>query len=203
MPVRRWVLFAGGAPVGPAVLFWSLLVAFFLVAVGLGQISVTPLRVWDWALLSFGLTQIPVVAAAVPVAWLLLLGWRGRSVGGKPLGFNFRQIVLALLSVAALIVLFVAIRQGLLGIPEMGVAGNGSSDRALRWFQDRTSSSLPAPWVISVPLLVFRGAMLAWALWLAASLIRWLRWGWGCFTAGGGWKRTPRAPAPAPAARPT
>src|SRR5207245_9633259 len=38
MPVKRWVLFAGGVPVGPAVLFWSLLVAFFLVAFGLSRL---------------------------------------------------------------------------------------------------------------------------------------------------------------------
>ena len=39
-----------------------------------------------------------------------------------------------------------------------------------------------------MPLLVYRAAMLAWALWLALALLRWLRWGWGCFTAGGGWR---------------
>jgi len=38
-------------------------------------------------------------------------------------------------------------------------------------------------WVISVPLLVYRLAMLAWALWLALALLRWLRW--GCAPQGG------------------
>ena len=37
--------------------------------------------------------------------------------------------------------------------------------------------------VSSVPLLVYRLAMLAWALWLALSL---LRWAWDSFTTGGG-----------------
>jgi hypothetical protein len=30
--------------------------------------------------------------------------------------------------------------------------------------------------------------MLAWALWLAQALLRWLRWGWQCFTAGELWR---------------
>jgi len=31
--------------------------------------------------------------------------------------------------------------------------------------------------------------MLAWALWLAASLIRWLRWAWEQFSTGGCFRR--------------
>jgi len=34
---------------------------------------------------------------------------------------------------------------------------------------------------------VYRVAMLAWALWLALALLRWLRWGWTCFSEGGLW----------------
>ena len=29
--------------------------------------------------------------------------------------------------------------------------------------------------------------MLLWALWLAASMLRWIRWGWERFSAGGYW----------------
>ena len=46
----------------------------------------------------------------------------------------------------------------------------------MRWFQDRTHGSLPTAMVISVPMLVYRGAMLAWSLWMALSLLRWLKW---------------------------
>ena len=42
--------------------------------------------------------------------------------------------------------------------------------------------------MISAPRLVYRLAMLAWALWLALALLRWLRWGWESFTTGGGWR---------------
>jgi hypothetical protein len=30
--------------------------------------------------------------------------------------------------------------------------------------------------------------MLAWALWIAAALLSWLRWGWDCYSEGGLWK---------------
>jgi hypothetical protein len=49
-----------------------------------------------------------------------------------------------------------------------------------------------------VPLWVYRFLILAWALWLAFALLRWLRWGWDSFTTGGLWKpRKPRIASPA------
>jgi hypothetical protein len=32
--------------------------------------------------------------------------------------------------------------------------------------------------------------MLAWALWLAVSLLNWLKWGWSCFSSNGLWNKT-------------
>jgi hypothetical protein len=82
----------------------------------------------------------------------------------------------------------------------MQVSGNGSSAETLRWFVDRSEGVLPSPSIVSVPLLVYRGAMLLWALWLAVSLLAWLRWGWRAITSGGGWRRSPPSAAPAPEA---
>ncbi len=191
VPAARWVLFAGGPRMGPAVLFWSLLVVLVLVAVGLGRVRSTPLRTRDWLLLGVGLSQVSVAAAAVVVGWLLALGWRKARGGSiEHVGaFNAGQALLALWSVVALAVLFWSIEQGLLGPPEMQITGNGSSRLLLRWFQDRTGEGLPRPWVLSVPLPVYRAAMLAWALWLAVALLAWLRWGWACFTEAGIWRR--------------
>ncbi|HXU03951.1 MAG TPA: hypothetical protein VN903_23475, partial [Polyangia bacterium] len=55
---------------------------------------------------------------------------------------------------------------------------------------------------ISVPLLVYRLAMLAWSLWLALAVIRWARWLWSCFSERGLWRplSTPRPAAPPPPA---
>ncbi|MHB8877006.1 MAG: hypothetical protein ACYC8T_25195 [Myxococcaceae bacterium] len=190
----RWVLFAGGPRMGPKVLFWSLLVVLVLVGAGLGRIKLTPLKSWHWVLLMVGLSQVPIEAAACVAGWLLFLGWR-KDKGGQlksVAAFDLMQLALVGVTVTALVILGVSIHQGLLGTPDMQVQGNGSSHELLRWFQDRSEQVLPTPWFISVPMLVYRGAMLAWALWLALSVLRWLKWGWSAFTEGGAWKWKPR-----------
>jgi membrane protein YdbS with pleckstrin-like domain len=48
---------------------------------------------------------------------------------------------------------------------------------------------MPQPWALTLPLFMFRILMLLWALWLAHSLLKWLRWGWRCFSEGGLWKK--------------
>jgi hypothetical protein len=197
----RWLLYARGPRLGPAVLFWPLLLVVAALAFGLSRLrDWTPLRFHHWLLLGVGLTQVPVPAAALVAAWLLALGWRGRrgtEVPGR--WFDLLQLGLAGLTLVALAILFWAIRQGLLGTPEMQIAGNGSWPSLLRWYQDRTDAILPRPTLVSVPLLVYRLLMLAWALWLALALVRWLRWAWSCFSAGELWRG--RAPRVGPASR--
>ena len=194
-PAGRWTLFAGGPSLGPAVLFWPFLVVLAAVAVGLGRAGGTPLATRHWLLLGLGLTQVPVAAAALVVGWLLLLGWRGRH-GARVRGraFNALQLVVAGTTLAALATLFHSIQLGLLGLPEMQIAGNGSHAHLLRWYQDRAAPAPEVAWLLSVPLLVYRLAMLAWALWLAQAVVRWLRWGWQCFSAGETWRPLRRGP---------
>ena len=189
LPRNRWVLFTGGPRLGPAVLFWGLFIVIVLVALFLGRIGRIPLKTVHWMLLGLGLTQVPVMFAVVVVGWLFALSAR-REVSDRLSngGFNFMQIGLGVLTVAALGVLYFAVRQGLLGWPNMYIAGNGSSSYLLQWFQDRAGMELPRPWVLSVPTVIYRVLMLVWALWLALALLRWLRWGWECFSVGGIWR---------------
>lgn len=207
MPAERWTLLVGGPRLGPAVLFWSLLIVLLLVSVGLSRIRLTPLRTYQWFLLGLGLTQSPVAIAAIIAIWFVALGARRREQPSQSGSFNLVQLSLLLLTVVALICLFWSVAQGLLGLPEMQISGNDSSAQQLRWYQDRAGNELPHAWVISVPMLIYRFAMLAWALWLALSLIGWLKWGWGCFTEGGMWRSSRRAekeplpPPPPPAPR--
>jgi hypothetical protein len=194
MPANRWTLAAGGGRMGPAVLFWSLLFVVLLVSLALGRVESTPLRARQWFLLGIGLTQAPISVAAIVAGWLLALGWRARA--GATLNdnrFNLVQVVLALWTAVALAALFLAIEQGLLGLPEMQISGNGSTAQALRWYHDRAGERLPRAWVLSLPLMVYRLAMLAWALWIAWALLSWLRWGFAAFSAGGLWRPSARA----------
>ncbi len=65
MPVDRWTLFVAPALLGPAVLFWGLLLVFALIAFALGRSNATPLHTGHWFLLSLGLTQVPIWSAAL------------------------------------------------------------------------------------------------------------------------------------------
>lgn len=202
VPADRWILALGGPRLGPAVLFWSTVIALVPVSIALARTGLTPLGAVQWFLLGIGLTQIPIWAALVVAGWLLALGWRGRNAGGEPFVFDLRQIVLGLWTVVALTLLFWAIQHGLLGAPEMQIAGNGSDGWMLRWYADRAAGPMPTAWVLSVPLLAYRLAMLAWALWLANALLRWLSWGWQCFSTGGVWHSAPEAPRVPPPVKP-
>ncbi len=195
----RWVLLVGGPRLGPAVLFWGALAVVALLAFGLGRTGFTPLAFRHWFLLGIGLSQGSAVGALLVAGWLLALGARERVTGDlSPLRFNALQLALVVLTLFAAGALFDAIHQGLLGLPEMQIAGNGSTATALAWYQDQNEALLPRAFVLSVPLWVYRCLMLAWALWLAFALLRWLRWGFQCFGAGGFWK-----PRKAPIAEPS
>ena len=160
-----------------------------LASLALARVPLTPLRAHQWFLLAVGLSQVPIWVALVVAGWLLALGWRrenGANLGNPP--FNLCQVTLVVWTALALTGLFWSVRQGLLGLPEMQIAGNGSTSHLLRWYQDRSGQALPAAWVFSVPVLAYRVAMLAWALWLAQALLQWVRWGWESFSEGELWR---------------
>jgi len=190
-PRDRWVLLAGGQGIGPAILFWGLVVVLIPLAFGLGRSALTPLKGRDWLLLGLGLSQAGVWVGLLVAGWLFALGLRARLDPDRPpWRFNLTQIGLVVLSVAALSGLVAAVHQGLLGSPEMQIAGNGSTAGSLDWYQDRSQPELPRVWVVSVPMLVYRGLMLAWALWLAIRLLSWLRWGWKALAEPVLWRET-------------
>ena len=70
----------------------------------------------------------------------------------------------------------------------MQIAGNGSTATDLQWFVDRATTAYPQAWVWSVSIWWYRALMLAWALWLAFSLLGWLRWGWRHYARDGVWR---------------
>ncbi|MDM8559015.1 hypothetical protein [Candidatus Parabeggiatoa sp. HSG14] len=189
MPSNRWILFAGGKAIGPAVMIWGILIVIVLLSVGLGQISLTPLKTHHWLLLGIVLSQVHVVLMLFVVAWFMALGWRAQmSPNMSALNFNATQIALGILTIIALSALLAAIHKGLLGHPSMHIGGNGSSAYWLRWYEDRTAGTLPQVWVFSWSIWIYRIAMLLWALWLSFALLRWLRWGWECFSTDTLWK---------------
>ncbi len=193
----RWPLFVGGSRLGPAVLFWPMLLVYAVLSFGLSRLPFVPLRFWQWLLLGVGLTQVHPLLALVVIAWFVALGFRKlRPLPIAAKHFNWAQFGLIALTVFALGILWAVIAKGLLGYPQMYIEGNGSTVQLLRWYCDRAMAALPHAWLLSVPLMAYRFAMLAWALWLAYAMNQWLRWGWGCFSEGGAWRRA--APKEAP-----
>lgn len=196
LPEDRWVLWTSGPSVGPAVLYWSQLIVLLVAAWLLGRYAPTPLRFYQWLLLGLGFSAFAWTAYAFVVVWLILLGLRVRHEPAMAkladTRFNLVQSLLAVVTVLALITLVSAVPKGLLGLPDMHVAGNASTAWDLNWFADQAKDVLPQGGVITVSLWFYKVAMLAWALWLANALIGWLRWGFDAWTKGGYWKKRER-----------
>jgi hypothetical protein len=201
LPESRWLLLTRGPLWGPAVLFWGYLVFAVLVALVLGLVAESPLGAGEWLLLALGLTQSSAPGALVIVGLFLALSWRERRPRASALAHDALQVLLGLWAVVALVLLYDVVRTGLLLWPDMQVAGAGSSNGLLRWYSDRVAADTPAAAALSLPLWVYRGLMLAWALWLASRLIRWTGWAWRSLGTNGLWRAVrPGAKARAPLA---
>ncbi|MBN8728077.1 MAG: hypothetical protein J0H15_10305 [Xanthomonadales bacterium] len=192
LPQDRWLLATSGPVNGPAVLYWGELLVMLLVAFALSRLPRSPLRLWQWILLGLGFSTTSWLALGIVVAWLFALEWRRRAGVTSPLRFNLAQVGLAVFTLCALLALLDAIRHGLLAWPDMHVTGNGSSAHSLQWFADRSPDLLPVASVISLPLWIYRVAMLAWSLWLATALVSWLKRGFLAWSHDGYWRRWPR-----------
>lgn len=191
VPENRWVLWTWGPPQGPAVMYWSQLIVLLLAAWLLARYAPTPLKWHQWLLLGLGFSAFAWAAYAMVVAWLILIGLRARHTLPSRYGalFNVSQILLVLVTLVAIAVLVSAVPKGLLGRPDMHVAGNPFDAWNLHWAADQTDSVLPQGGVLSVSLWVYKIAMLLWALWLANALIGWLRWGFEAWSCGGYWRK--------------
>ena len=194
MPASRWLLFANGPSLGPAILYWSELIALLVVSLILGRVAPTPLGFRHWLLLGLGFSTFSWFAFAVVALWLLAHGARQSRGGNWPSAiYNLSQIGFALLSLAAFAALLTGIPQGLLGDPDMSLTGFESQGRNLSWFADQTADALPEAAIWSLPIWTYKALILAWALWLTFALVRWLPWVWKRFSERGLWLDPARA----------
>ena len=201
VPQDRWILLTLGGPIlSPAVTYWPYLVAAMIFAWLLHFMPWTPLKLWQWFLLAVGLSQLTPIPALLAVAWLPVLGIKREKYPSKGwFLYDVQQLALLALVAAGMVCFYMAVERGLLGVPFMQVAGNGSYGNELIWTQDRIQGLMPTPSVHTVPLWVYRVVMLTWSLWLAISLLKWLRWGWDCMCEGELFRKPivrPRQPMP-------
>lgn len=204
LPRDRWPLYVSGPAIGPAMLFWGVLCVIVLGAVLLHQLAraqnlALPISITGWLLLGVGLSTVNSYGVLVVAVCFFALAVRGQKVvTARWSGRHFKLMQLGLVALASLTVvcLISAIPMGLLSDPEMKVTGNGSSSHLYHYYQDRAGGDgFPQVTVFSVPLIVYRAAMLLWSLWLATQLMVWARWGWDCYRQGGAWRsgRNPTA----------
>jgi hypothetical protein len=196
VPQDRVVLALGGSRMGPAVLLWGPLLVLAALAWWLGKIPGLPMKGSGWLLLMLGLGPVSLWHPLLVLGWLLLLYARGQWVeklGPRP--FKAVQLVIALGAPVVALLLLDALRTGLLGYPNLMVAGHQSSAHSLNWLFDRFQTHTHSAWVVSMPVWLYRLLMLAWALWLASALLGWIRWAWERFTVAGLWpgRTTPHA----------
>ncbi len=187
----RLLLWTLGPRWGPAVLFWPHVVLLGVLAFALGRLRMLPLRTPAWLLLLLGLLQLPFATVVVMLAWFVLLAVRRVRVQSIWWRFNLFQLMTIAMTVAAIAVVVAALYTNFLVDPDMQVAGADSNAAMLVWIEDHVTAALPTPALISVPLFVWRLAMLAWALWLVTALWRWASWGFAAFATGGLWMKKP------------
>ncbi len=183
LPQNRWPLLLCGPTIGPAILFWSVVLVIIMAAYGLARTRLTQLKFYQLLLLGIGMSQSNLAGVLLVVGWLIALHYRKKVKPDLDKGtFNLIQIGIGGLTILALLSLIFAISQGLLGHPDMNIVGNGSSRNLLRWYQDYSMNTLPQAWLLSIPMFWYRLAMLTWALWLSFTLISILRYGWQAFS---------------------
>jgi hypothetical protein len=183
---ERWVLYARGQGVGPAILYWGELLVFIAIALLLGRYTKSPLRTHDWLLLGLGLSTFSWSVLLIFAVWVFAMQWRANKLDAPSHArFNLLQVALAALSIFTVGGLIAAIPTGLLQQPDMSVR---SPSDGFAWFLDQAQGALPPVALYSVPLMVYKIAILLWALWLSFALLRWLPWAWGAFAAGGIWR---------------
>lgn len=201
----RWILFLGGPAIGPAVLFWGMLLIVLVVSIGLGRIKSIPLNALEWFLLGIGLCVATPLSVIFVIAWFFAMYKRKEvTTQYSDISFKVIQVSLGFLTLLFVVSLFTSISNGLLGTPQMQLGAPYidniksltifSNTYDLQWYQDMTQQTLPHAWVVSLPLYVYRILMLLWALWLAFSLIKWLQWGWQCMSINGLWRKTTNLP---------
>lgn len=190
---KQWLLWTYGPLLGPGVRIWGWIV---LVLTGCLLLALkgnrSPLRTRDWLLLGLGLVPLSPLAILLMVAGFFIVQWRSTRV--QPMGslHNLWQCGFGLLLFTMALILLAAVRNGLLGVPDMQIAGNGSTSQLLRWTADRSRGIPPGTGVLLLPLFIWRLLMFAWALWLAARILSWAPWAWKALTTGPAWQGKPK-----------
>jgi hypothetical protein len=193
---KRWVMFTGGGDIRPAVLVWGILIAFAIFAWFLNRHTKTPLKFVSWLLLLFGLSQTFWMTSFFIIVWIVAFslkeGYIKKLKDENALTFSkFNQVQtgLGILALVGLITLISVVAKGLMSNPEVFTIGFGTFGAHLSWYTQSWNGVDNNPWILSLPMSAYRVFMLGWGIWLAFSLMTWLKWMWQEYSRDGYWKK--------------
>ena len=176
LPKNIWLLFTKGTNLGPCVLLWSYFVIIFFISIILSKNKYSSLKAYQWLLLLIGTITLNVACVVFTVIWFMAVEMKKQKPSENALVSSFIQIVLAVYGFFVLIVFYQVVSNGLTGVPEMYVAGNGSVSNLLCWTADRAKNIIPDVSVTTFPVLTYRVFVFIWAFWLIRSTIRWIKY---------------------------
>ncbi len=182
----RWIFYAKGPLKGSVVMFWSMLPIWFVFSIMLGYFKIYPMKSWQWFLLFLGLSQVNFVINFVIISWFIFMGLRDKY-SDKIKYKNLVQCLLAFLTIMFVVCLFVSIKSGLLGSPNMMIRGGGFNDN-LFWYADASEGVIPEIMIISFSQMIYKAVMLLWSMWIALSFVKWIKWGINSYAKDGIWK---------------
>lgn len=189
LPEKMWLIFTFGPTLGPAVLFWGYLILVIAGAVLLGMYAPVPLKTRDWIFLGIGLAPLGPGSIIFAVMWFMAISFRDKKQPEKKLLFRLMQISLIVSTFIMAGIIYSSIKNGLLGIPNMQISGNGSNAMLLKWTLDKSGEILPCPSALMFSIYIFRLLMFAWAAWLALRITEWAKWAYAALRQGGVWQK--------------
>lgn len=176
IPADRWVLALGGAGYGPAILYWIWAIGAIVLAVALGKMTHTQLSISQWCLLLLGLSLLTPFLGLWVVVALVLCSLYDPFIKKVPKKLQrLVQVILGILIMIAIVILVQALILALRATPDMHIIPSSLGAQLHAdyvWLQDFSMDYWPRAFVVSVPLWIYRGLMLLWALWVVFTVMQ-------------------------------
>ncbi|MGE4519813.1 MAG: hypothetical protein AB7E04_09935 [Desulfobacteraceae bacterium] len=170
-PYKSWIIAAFGPRKGPAVLFWGYFAGVVLAAAFLAKFTRSFLKPHQFILLAAGLSLAAPLEIIIVFGFFFAVEYRKNLVPEETRYFNLIQTGIIFLLIMSAGIIYDAVSSGLLGIPDMQIAGNGSYSGSLKWFSDKSENIIPSAFVILAPINLWKLILFLWSLWISAFLI--------------------------------
>ena len=180
LPEKRWILWLAGSSLGSTVAFWSVLVGVVLAAVVISKVPRLALSTRDAVILAAGASLVDLKMLVYVGIWFLAIWFKSRTKEEitRPWLYRLGQLVLSGITLLVLYVLVSTIVAALTNDPNMYIVSTDHNNTWFTWFSDEIDSTVPSPWILSVPMWVYFVLILAWVMWLVFTLLQWMRTWW-------------------------